>query len=102
MGRGIDGLKIFDGKKDCEDFLGRLKDFCDKEALSIYAWASMSNHFHLLLRTGKKPLSERMRRLLIGYGVNYNRRHRRFGHLFQNRYKSILCEADPILLELTR
>ena len=37
MGRGIDGLKIFGGKKDCEDFLGRLKDLCDKEALSIYA-----------------------------------------------------------------
>ena len=37
MGRGIDGLKISGGKKDCEDFLGRLKDLCDKEALSIYA-----------------------------------------------------------------
>jgi hypothetical protein len=43
-----------------------------------------------------------MRRLLTGYVVNFNRRHKRYGHLFQNRYKSILCEEDPYLLELTR
>ena len=102
MGRGIDGLKIFDSKKDCEDFLGRLKDLFEKEAFSIYAWSLMSNHFHLLVRTGKLSLSESMRKLLTGYVVNYNRRHKRFGHLFQNRYKSILCEDDPYLLELTR
>jgi len=102
MGRGIDGLKIFDSKKDREDFLARLRDLCDKEALSIYAWALMSNHFHLLVRTGNLSLSDNMRKLLTGYVVNYNRRHKRFGHLFQNRYKSILCEDDPYLLELTR
>jgi hypothetical protein len=43
-----------------------------------------------------------MRRLLTGYAVSYNRRHRRHGHLFQNRYKSILCQEDTYLLELTR
>jgi len=43
-----------------------------------------------------------MRTLLTGYVVNYNRRHKRYGHLFQNRYKSIICEGDPYLLELTR
>jgi putative transposase len=43
-----------------------------------------------------------MRRLLTGYVVNFNRRHKRYGHLFQNRYKSIICEDDPYLLELTR
>ncbi|MCK5010309.1 MAG: hypothetical protein KAS98_07480, partial [Deltaproteobacteria bacterium] len=43
-----------------------------------------------------------MRKLLTGYVVNFNRRHKRYGHLFQNRYKSIICEDDPYLLELTR
>jgi len=43
-----------------------------------------------------------MRKLLTGYVVNFNLRHKRHGHLFQNRYKSILCEDDPYLLELTR
>jgi hypothetical protein len=62
----------------------------------------MPNHFHLLARTGRYPLFQGMRKLLTGYVVNYNRRHKRFGHLFQNRYKSIICEEDPYLLELTR
>ena len=62
----------------------------------------MTNHFHLLLRTGTTPIATVMRRLLTGYAVNFNRRHRGYGHLFQNRYKSILCEQYPYLQELVR
>ena len=102
IGRGIAGIDIFSDVKDREDFLVRIKDLCDKKAFSIYAWALMSNHFHLLVRTGNMSLSDSMRKLLTGYVVNYNRRHKRYGYLFQNRYKSILCEDDPYLLELTR
>jgi putative transposase len=102
MGRGIDGIAMFVEKKDCMDFLVRLKSLCDSKAMSVYAWSLMSNHFHLLVRTGNVPLSNNMRKLLTGYVVNYNRRHKRYGYLFQNRYKSILCEDDPYLLELTR
>jgi len=43
-----------------------------------------------------------MRRLLTGHAIYYNYRHRRHGHLFQNRYKSILCQEDTYLLELVR
>ena len=102
MGRGIDGVPIFRNKKDREDFLERLADLCRANALSVYAWAFMENHVHILARTGNQALSNSMRKLLTGYVVNYNRRHKRYGHLFQNRYKSILCEDDPYLLELTR
>ena len=80
----------------------RLGALCRDEHLVVYAWALMPNHFHILARTGRQPLSASMRRLLTGYVVNFNRRHRRAGHLFQNRYKSIVCEEDPYLLELTR
>jgi putative transposase len=102
MGRGIDGRKLFRNREDREDFLERLADLCQADALRVYAWALMGNHVHMLLRTGNQPLSKSMRKLLTGYVVNYNRRHKRYGHLFQNRYKSILCEDDPYLLELTR
>ena len=61
-----------------------------------------SQHAHILLRTGQTPLPTVMRRLLTGYAVSHNRRHRRHGHLFQNRYKSILCQEDTYLLELVR
>lgn len=102
IGRGLDRTKIFRNNVDRDDFLVRLADLCQEGFLIVYAWALMSNHFHLLLRTGKESLSSSMRRLLTGYVVNFNRRHKRYGHLFQNRYKSIICEDDPYLLELTR
>ena len=62
----------------------------------------MPNHFHLLLRTGNAPIFKVMSRLLSGYADSFNRRHRRSGHLFHNRYKSILCQEDTYLLVLVR
>jgi len=102
IGRGIEKTKIFRKEEDRADFLERLSALCHEEALHVYAWALMSNHFHLLVRTGTQSLSGNMRKILTGYVVNFNRRHKRYGHLFQNRYKSIICEDDPYLLELTR
>ena len=69
---------------------------------SCFAWALIPNHLHLLFRTGVTPIATVMRRLLTGYAVSFNRRHRRHGQLFQNRYKSILCQENPYLLELLR
>jgi putative transposase len=102
MGRGIEGTKIFRTGFDRNDFLKRLADLSREKYFGVYAWALMSNHFHLLVKTKERPLSEGMRKLLTGYVINFNRRHKRVGHLFQNRYKSIVCEEDPYLLELTR
>ena len=102
IGRGIEGTEIFRSDGDRVDFLNRIAHLCQGGTLHVYAWALLPNHFHLLVRTGGQPLATSMRKLLTGYVVNFNRRYRRFGHLFQNRYKSIICQDDPYLLELTR
>lgn len=102
IGRGIARQKIFFNDGDRDDFLDRLGSVLTQTKTSCYAWALMPNHFHLLLRTGSAPLSSIMRRLLTGYAVGHNLRHHRCGHLFQNRYRSILCEEEPYLLELVR
>lgn len=68
----------------------------------IYAWALMTNHAHVLIRSGPKGISHFMRRLLTGYAIRFNQRHHRYGHLFQNRYKSIVCEEDTYFQELVR
>jgi REP-associated tyrosine transposase len=102
MVRGLERHAIFVDNADHEDFLRRLAALADAGALTVYAWALLPNHAHLLVQTGTHPLPRSMRSLLTGYAGAFNRRHHRAGHLFQNRYKSIVVEADRYLLELTR
>jgi putative transposase len=100
--RGIERCVIFKDNKDRTEFEKRLSESLKETGHACYGWALMPNHFHLLIGTGEKPLSALMRKLLTGYAVYFNRRHRRSGHLYQNRYKSILCQEDAYLLELVR
>lgn len=100
--RGIERRKIFRDDTDRNRFLQRLGMVLPKTRTQCYACALIPNHFHLLLKTGSESISDVMRRLLTGYAVTFNRRHRRYGRLFQNRYKSILCQEDTYLLELVR
>jgi putative transposase len=102
MGRGIERTNLFRTDADRGDFVDRLAQLCLEGSLIVYAWSLLSNHVHLLVRTGRQPISRSMKKLLTGYVVNFNLRHKRSGHLFQNRYKSIICEEDPYLLELAR
>lgn len=102
IARGIERSKIFRESADYEDFLRRLGQLLVQSETKCYAWALIPNHFHLLLKTGNVPIATLMRRLLSGYATGFNRRHQRSGHLFQNRYKSILCQEDAYLRELVR
>jgi REP element-mobilizing transposase RayT/predicted HTH domain antitoxin len=100
--RGIERRAIVDHDKDREDFVTRMGSVASDTETSIYAWALLTNHAHILLRSSTAGLPTFMRRFLSGYAISYNRRHRRYGHLFQNRYKSIVCEEDHYFKELVR
>ena len=100
--RGIEKRKIVDDDEDREEFVLRISRLAEDMQTVIYAWSLMTNHAHILLRSGPAGLSRYMRRLLTGYAGYYNRRHARHGHLFQNRYKSIVCDEDIYLQELVR
>mgnify|MGYP001358443554 CR=1 FL=1 len=100
--RGIERSDIFYDDDDRDNFLERLGRLLEETETDCFAWALMSNHVHLLLRCNRVPLAKFMRRLLTGYAVSFNRSHQRSGHLFQNRYKSIVCEEEPYFLELVR
>ncbi len=102
MVRGIERRRIVDGEQDLKEFVARLGAVARETATSVYAWALLTNHAHILLSSGAQGLSKFMRRLLTGYAVAYNIRHRRHGHLFQNRYKSIVCDGDSYFTELVR
>ena len=100
--RGIERRRIVDNKADRKDFVSRMGDIALDTETSICAWSLMTNHAHILLRSGPPGLSTYMRRLLTGYAISYNLRHSRHGHLFQNRFKSIVCEEDAYFKELVR
>lgn len=100
--RGIEKRRIVDNEKDRESFVSRLGDLAKETQTKIYAWSLMTNHAHLLLRSGSLGLPKYMRRFLTGYAVTYNLRHHRHGHLFQNRYHSIVCDEDVYFQELVR
>ncbi|HAD03926.1 MAG TPA: transposase [Desulfuromonas sp.] len=100
--RGIERRDIFNDDHDRQLFFDRFAKLLSETGVRCYAWALLSNHFHLLLMPTSTPLSSFMRRLLTGYAVSFNRNNKRSGHLFQNRYKSIVCEEEAYLLELVR
>ena len=102
MIRGIDKTNIFRDSEDKNRFLERLGKNVEESECAIYAWVLMDNHVHLLFRSGQQGISAVMRKLLTWYAQYFNRKHRRTGHLFENRYKSILCDEDNYLLALIR
>jgi len=102
MGRGLERRRIFSGDDDKTDFLERLGLGLEQTHSQCLAFAMMSNHYHLLIRVSSEPLSQLMSKLLSGYATHYNQRKKRSGYVFQNRFKSVLCDADDYLLELIR
>ena len=102
MQRGMERGAIFRDPADYKRFLKYAAGVFAETRTRCVAWALMPNHVHLLMQTGATPLARVLQRLFTGYAVTYNRRWRRSGHLFQGRYKSLLCEAEPYLLVLVR
>ncbi|MBI2999864.1 MAG: transposase [Deltaproteobacteria bacterium] len=102
MARGNNGQKVFLGPADYEAFSNCLRNVGDRYPHYLYAYVLMPNHFHLLMEVSDAPTARIMQSLLTGYVRGFNRTHGRKGHLFQGRYKAIVCERDSYLLELVR
>ncbi len=102
MIRGIERRQIVDDDEDRRTFVDRMGIVALETGTKVPAWSLLNNHAHILLKSGPKGLSQFMRRFLTGYAVRYNLRHGRHGHLFQNRFKSIVCDEDEYFQELVR
>src|SRR6266542_4895554 len=100
--RGNYRQKTFLKARDYKAYLDRLGRYCKKFDVTVYAYCLMSNHVHLLVESGSQPLSRFMQGLQQSYTQYFNRRHHKIGHLFQGRYKAIVCEKDEYLLTLVR
>lgn len=102
MVRGMERKKLFKDDIDRQEFLDRLEIVLENTGTRCIAFALMPNHIHLLLMTGTESISYAMQSLLVRYAAYFNRRYKRSGKLYQNRFKSILCDSDEYLLVLTR
>jgi len=100
--RGNQRQKTFVGERDYQSYLERLGKYRRKFDVALYAYCLMPNHIHLLLETSSQPLSKFMQGLQQSYTQYFNRTHRKVGHLFQSRYKAIVCDRDEYLIELVR
>ncbi len=100
--RGNARADIYLNNLDRLRFIELLGKVCNRFNWLCHAFCLMGNHYHLLIETPEPNLSQGMRHLNGVYTQSFNRRHRRVGHLFQGRYKSILVEKEEYLLDLVR
>ncbi len=100
--RGNNRENIFRDSADYVRYVEKLVYFCGEGGTTLYAYCLMPNHIHLLLEMGKISLSKVLQRFHTWYTLYFNRRYDRVGHVFQGRYKAILCDRDAYLLELVR
>ena len=102
MCRGNQGQSIFTDDQDRRRYLGLLRECQKRFGYRLYAYVLMDNHVHHLIQIDRTPLSKAMQNLLFRYTRYWNGRYKKTGHLFQGRYKAILCDKESYLLELIR
>lgn len=96
MARGnrLEPIFISPAGQDQELFLKTLGEACERTGFRVWAWVLMGNHYHLVLETPKANLVAGMGWLQNTYTRRFNARHKKWGRLFGDRYKSILIEED--------
>jgi putative transposase len=100
--RGNQRQKTFTSDSDYQAYIERLARYRKKYSYVVHAYCLMSNHVHLLVESSEQPLAKFMQGLQQSYSQYFNLKHRKTGHLFEGRYKAIICEKDEYLLALIR
>ena len=102
LARGIARGAIVRGAAERKALVQDLGALVEQAGATCLAWCVMTTHLHVVIRTGSRPLRWLMQRLLLRHAQRVNARWRRSGHVFQNRYKSLLVDEDRYLLAVIR
>ena len=102
MIRGVNKQIIFNNDNDRKNFLHLLTYYKAKLNCIIHAYCLMDNHVHLLIEDNEGNLAELMKNITSVYAGEFNKKYKRVGHLFQDRYRSECVEDDNYLLRLVR
>lgn len=102
MIRGNERKNVFPDDEDKTRFIDTLFEKKKEKEYYLYAYCLMDNHVHLLIKEGSDRISRVMKRINTSYAYYFNKKFDRVGHVFQDRYKSEVIEADGYLLAATR
>jgi len=100
--RGVQRSAIYLDDTDRDSFLALVARTLTSGNARAFAFCLMGNHYHLVLQTGDANLSTLMRRINSAYGLAFNRRHARCGHVFEGRFHAVHVDRDAYLLEVCR
>lgn len=98
MLRGINKQNIFESDEDKEKYISILREYKERCGFELYGFCLMSNHIHLLIKTGEEPLESIFKKIGSKYVYWYNLKYDRCGHLFQDRFKSEPVDSDKYFL----
>lgn len=102
MVRGNNGEKVFETQNEKQEYINLIREYKKRYHFRMYAYCIMDNHAHLLIEVEKIPLSKIMQGIQQVFTQRYNKKNNRTGHIFQQRYKSILCQKDEYLFALIK
>lgn len=102
MMRGNEKKKIFLDNDDRKRFITTLFEIVKEEETDIYAYCLMDNHVHLLLHEEPEDIARLMKRINVSFASYFNKKYKRVGHLFQDRFKSECVDSIDYLLAAVR
>jgi REP element-mobilizing transposase RayT len=100
--RGNGGQAIFSGDDERRFFLEQLETTAERYEWQWLAYCLMTNHYHLVIETGAPTLGDGMRRLGSVHAQMFNRRRATYGHVFQERYGSVVVRTDVQFAQVLR
>lgn len=92
--RGVERRNVFLDGDDFDKFLSILSGEFIAHTVTLHAFCLMTNHYHLLIETKERNISDAMKRVNSLYSIYFNKRHNRTGHLWQGRFASFFLYDD--------
>ncbi|OGO81997.1 MAG: hypothetical protein A2Y18_01390 [Clostridiales bacterium GWD2_32_19] len=102
MARGNNGEYIIKDEQDKKHYIDIVKKYKERYQFKLYAYCLMDNHIHMLIEVSEVPLAKIMQGIQQVYTQHYNKKYKRTGHVFQQRYKAVVCNKDGYMLHLVK
>ncbi|WP_373003657.1 transposase [Sulfurimonas sp.] len=102
INRGVNRCNVFNHSNDKDMFLQIINKTATIHKVVLHDYCLMDNHYHLLIETQKENLSTFMRIVNANYAQYFNKKYKRSGHLWQDRYKSKFIISENYLYTLIR